>query len=212
MSLFSLLLLRTGSVAHHTMFLNNKVNSNRVFHKRDKIIVKGFTRFLIQELLSCSNTTLSQCKSAKQNMMLQLLSLRTVSVEWQTRSNSIVSNFLLLEIFHYQKSLQCQQSRFSTIRYFCQILAESCQHLWGRAKIKLVISGEWTQDLLIIISVFYWLVSIQLLVWISMAFIKAHSIDSRNNQSPKCEVVHETKFTSEISCPIHTCLAQSVEH
>ena len=45
-----------------------------------------------------------------------------------------------------------------------------------------------------------------------MASIKSCYIDSRNDQSPKCEVVHETKYTSEISCPTHTCLAQSVEH
>ena len=38
------------------------------------------------------------------------------------------------------------------------------------------------------------------------------SFDSRNNQSPKCEIVDETKLTSEMSCPTHTCLAQSVEH
>ena len=45
-----------------------------------------------------------------------------------------------------------------------------------------------------------------------MAFIKSCSIDSRNNQSPTCEVVHETKLTSEISCPADSCLAQLVEH
>ena len=45
-----------------------------------------------------------------------------------------------------------------------------------------------------------------------MAFIKSCSIDSRNNQSPKCEVVHETKLTSEIFCPTRIMLAQSVEH
>ena len=27
-----------------------------------------------------------------------------------------------------------------------------------------------------------------------------------------CEVVHETKLTSEISCPTDSCLAQLVEH
>ena len=34
---------------------------------------------------------------------------------------------------------------------------------------------------------------------------------SSNDQSAKCEVVHETKLTSVISCPTNTCRAQSVE-
>ena len=38
------------------------------------------------------------------------------------------------------------------------------------------------------------------------------SIDSRNDQSPKCEMVHETKLTSEISCPTHIWRTQSEEH
>ena len=33
-----------------------------------------------------------------------------------------------------------------------------------------------------------------------------------NNRSPTCQVVHETKLTSEIFWPTHTTLAQSVEH
>ena len=45
-----------------------------------------------------------------------------------------------------------------------------------------------------------------------MAFIKSCSIDSRNEQSPTCEVEHETKLTSEISCPTDSCLAQLSEH
>ena len=45
-----------------------------------------------------------------------------------------------------------------------------------------------------------------------MAFVKSCSIDSRNKQSPTCEVVHETKSTSEISCPTDCCLAQLVRH
>ena len=45
-----------------------------------------------------------------------------------------------------------------------------------------------------------------------MTFIKSCSIDSRNEQSPTYEVVHETKLTSEISCPTDSCLAQLVEH
>ena len=45
-----------------------------------------------------------------------------------------------------------------------------------------------------------------------MVFIKSCSIDSRNEQSPTCEVVHETKLTSEISCLTDSCLAQLVNH
>ena len=48
-------------------------------------------------------------------------------------------------------------------------------------------------------------------VSIIKVFIKSCSIDSRNNQSPKREVVHETKLTSEISFPTDSLLAQSVE-
>ena len=44
------------------------------------------------------------------------------------------------------------------------------------------------------------------------AFIKSCSINSRNELSPKCEVVYKTKLTSEISLPTDSCLAQSVEH
>ena len=46
----------------------------------------------------------------------------------------------------------------------------------------------------------------------SLLIIKSCSIDSRNDQSPTCEVVHETKLTSEISCPTDSCLAQLVRH
>ena len=42
--------------------------------------------------------------------------------------------------------------------------------------------------------------------------LKSCSIESRNEQSPICEVVHETKFISEISCPTDSCLAQLVRH
>ena len=45
-----------------------------------------------------------------------------------------------------------------------------------------------------------------------MAFIKSCSIDSRNEQSPTCEVVHERKHISEIFWSTHTRLAQLVEH
>ena len=37
------------------------------------------------------------------------------------------------------------------------------------------------------------------------------SIDSRNEQSPTCEVVHGTKLTSEISFPTDSLLAQLAE-
>ena len=42
---------------------------------------------------------------------------------------------------------------------------------------------------------------ISLTVWTFMAFAKSNSIASRNDHSPKCELVHETKLTSEILCP-----------
>ena len=44
------------------------------------------------------------------------------------------------------------------------------------------------------------------------AFIRSYSTDSRNEQSPTCEVVHETKLTSEISFPTDSLLAQLAEH
>ena len=43
------------------------------------------------------------------------------------------------------------------------------------------------------------------------AFIQSCSIDSRNEQSPTCEVVHETEHTSEISFPTDSLLAQLAE-
>ena len=43
--------------------------------------------------------------------------------------------------------------------------------------------------------------------------MKSCSIDcSRNEHSPKFEVVHETKLTSEISYPTDSFLAQLAEH
>ena len=42
--------------------------------------------------------------------------------------------------------------------------------------------------------------------------IKSCSIESRNDPSPKSEVVHETKFSLKISCSIHACLAQLDQH
>ena len=44
------------------------------------------------------------------------------------------------------------------------------------------------------------------------AFIKSCSIDSRNKQSPTCEVVHETKESSLQTSPTDSPLAQLVEH
>ena len=48
-------------------------------------------------------------------------------------------------------------------------------------------------------------------VSIIQAFIKSYSIDSRNEQSPTCEVVHETKVTSEFSFPTDSLPAQLAE-
>ena len=45
-----------------------------------------------------------------------------------------------------------------------------------------------------------------------MAFIKLCSIDSKNKQSPTCEVVHETKESSLQKSPTDSLLAQLVEH
>ena len=42
--------------------------------------------------------------------------------------------------------------------------------------------------------------------------IKACSIECRNDQIPKSEVVHETKFSLKISYSTHVCLAQLVRH
>ena len=42
--------------------------------------------------------------------------------------------------------------------------------------------------------------------------IKACSIESRNDPSPKNEVVHETKFSLKISHSTHACLAQLDQH
>ena len=42
--------------------------------------------------------------------------------------------------------------------------------------------------------------------------IKSCSIESRNDPSPKSEVVHETKFSLKISHSTHVCLAHSDRH
>ena len=42
--------------------------------------------------------------------------------------------------------------------------------------------------------------------------IKSCSIESRNDASPKGEVMHETKFSLKISCSTHACLAQLDQH
>ena len=78
---------------------------------------------------------------------------------------------------------------------FCQIIWQISTQ--GRAKknsSKIVPSGVETQDLQIISLMLHQLtwVNIQLPAWIFMAFIKSCSIDSRNEPSPTCEVVHET--------------------
>ena len=49
-------------------------------------------------------------------------------------------------------------------------------------------------------------------VSIIKAFRKSCSIDSRNEQSPTCEVVHQTMLTSEISFITDSLLAQLAEH
>ena len=59
---------------------------------------------------------------------------------------------------------------------------------------KIAPSGVWNQDLQIISLMLYQLSlgNIQLPAWIFLAFIKLCSTDSRNAQSPTCELVHET--------------------
>ena len=42
--------------------------------------------------------------------------------------------------------------------------------------------------------------------------IKSCSIESRNDPSPKSEVVHETKISLKISYSTHACLAQLDQH
>ena len=42
--------------------------------------------------------------------------------------------------------------------------------------------------------------------------IKSCTIESRNDPSPKSEVVHETKFSLKISNSTHACLAQLDQH
>ena len=42
--------------------------------------------------------------------------------------------------------------------------------------------------------------------------IRSCSIESRNDPSPKSEVVHETKFSLMISYSTHACLAQLDQH
>ena len=45
-----------------------------------------------------------------------------------------------------------------------------------------------------------------------MILIKSCSIESRNDPSPKSEVVYETKFSLKISYSTHACLAQLDQH
>ena len=42
--------------------------------------------------------------------------------------------------------------------------------------------------------------------------IKSCFVESRNDPSPKSEVVHETKFSLKISYSTHACLAQLDQH
>ena len=49
-------------------------------------------------------------------------------------------------------------------------------------------------------------------MWIIKAFIKLCSIDSRNKQSPTCEVVYETKESWLQKSPTDFSLAQLAEH
>ena len=42
--------------------------------------------------------------------------------------------------------------------------------------------------------------------------IESCSIESRNDLSPKSEVMHETKFSLKISYSTHACLAQLDQH
>ena len=103
--------------------------------------------------------------------------------------------FLYISIF-----LQCRQQRLT----------------WGRAKKINQNYPEWDMNL----GPFDYYANAVLTELIQhlfaslnfMAFIKSSSIDSGNDQSPKYEVVHETKLILEISCPTHICLAQSVDH
>ena len=43
-------------------------------------------------------------------------------------------------------------------------------------------------------------------------FIKSCSVESRNEPSPKSQVVHETKFSLKTSYLTHVCLAQLNRH
>ena len=45
-----------------------------------------------------------------------------------------------------------------------------------------------------------------------LILIKSCSIESRNDLSPKSELVHETKFSLKISYSTHACLAQLDRH
>ena len=45
-----------------------------------------------------------------------------------------------------------------------------------------------------------------------LILIKSCSVESRNDPSPKSEVVHETKFSLKVSYSTHACLAQLDRH
>ena len=45
-----------------------------------------------------------------------------------------------------------------------------------------------------------------------LILIKSYSIESRNDPSPKSEVVHETKFSLKLTCSTHASLTQLDRH
>ena len=96
---------------------------------------------------------------------------------------------------------------FSTIHHFLPNHGRILPVLIEKGKIK-------THNLQIISLTLCQLcqVTIWLPVSIIKAFIKLCSICSRNEQSPTCEVVHETKLTSEISFSTDSLPAHLVEH
>ena len=86
------------------------------------------------------------------------------------------------------------QSSFSRSAFLSDYLTDSKLH---RKKIssKIAPSGIWTHNLWIItlmLCQLSWVTIWRLSVWIIKAFIMSCSIDSRNEQSPTYEVVHET--------------------
>ena len=99
-----------------------------------------------------------------------------------------------------------------TIRVFRKLatLPTKTIHM-GKSKIssakEIADSGGRIQERLICILMPWWLCEVNnwLSVWIFESFIKSCSTDSRNDPSPKRELVHKTKFSS-----VHTCLLGTV--